>query len=249
MTKQYLSHRCLIAPPDLADDFFANTVIYIARHDGNKIGQPMLNAGGGMAAAHAGHRDINQAAATPEGISCAGGAIVEAEKKGVMGPVDPDVGGAAVEPVVEGMAMSIQRAPWVVGVVDIDVGNSRRDIFHGVGCHHVAAGMILHGQDEIRGIGADPGQHAIGSSTAEISPHDMGDDLGTHLGSVIALHMSPHGLRQRQLEQSAAVPGIASDVRKAADLFRRIVHVQRIQPVVFHQTAELGQAITMSAAV
>ncbi|CAG2159528.1 unnamed protein product [Oppiella nova] len=31
--KQYLSHRCLIAPPDLADDFFANTVIYLARHD------------------------------------------------------------------------------------------------------------------------------------------------------------------------------------------------------------------------
>ena len=33
MPKQYLSHRCLIAPPDLADDFFANTVIYLARHD------------------------------------------------------------------------------------------------------------------------------------------------------------------------------------------------------------------------
>ena len=33
MTKQYLTHRCLIAPPDLADDFFANTVIYLARHD------------------------------------------------------------------------------------------------------------------------------------------------------------------------------------------------------------------------
>ena len=33
MTKQYLTHRCLIAPPDMADDFFANTVIYVARHD------------------------------------------------------------------------------------------------------------------------------------------------------------------------------------------------------------------------
>ena len=33
MTKQYLTHRCLIAPPDLAHDFFANTVIYLARHD------------------------------------------------------------------------------------------------------------------------------------------------------------------------------------------------------------------------
>ncbi len=33
MTKQYLTHRCLIAPPDITDDFFANTVIYVARHD------------------------------------------------------------------------------------------------------------------------------------------------------------------------------------------------------------------------
>ena len=33
MSKQFLTHRCLIAPPDLADDFFANTVVYIARHD------------------------------------------------------------------------------------------------------------------------------------------------------------------------------------------------------------------------
>ena len=33
MTKQYLTHRCLIAPPEMADDFFANTVIYLARHD------------------------------------------------------------------------------------------------------------------------------------------------------------------------------------------------------------------------
>lgn len=31
--KQYLTHRCLIAPPDSADDVFANTVIYLARHD------------------------------------------------------------------------------------------------------------------------------------------------------------------------------------------------------------------------
>ena len=35
MTKQYLTHRCLIAPPDMADEFFANTVVYIARHDEN----------------------------------------------------------------------------------------------------------------------------------------------------------------------------------------------------------------------
>ena len=33
MTKQYLTHRCLIAPPDLADDFFANSIIYLIRHD------------------------------------------------------------------------------------------------------------------------------------------------------------------------------------------------------------------------
>ncbi len=33
MTKQYLTHRCLIAPPEMVDDFFANTVIYLARHD------------------------------------------------------------------------------------------------------------------------------------------------------------------------------------------------------------------------
>ena len=33
MTKQYLTHRCLIAPPDMNDEFFANTVIYLARHD------------------------------------------------------------------------------------------------------------------------------------------------------------------------------------------------------------------------
>ncbi|MEF0216280.1 hypothetical protein PX006_01545, partial [Acinetobacter baumannii] len=26
MTKQYMTHRCLIAPPEMADDFFANTV-------------------------------------------------------------------------------------------------------------------------------------------------------------------------------------------------------------------------------
>ena len=33
MTKQFLTHRCLIAPPHANDDFFAQTVIYLARHD------------------------------------------------------------------------------------------------------------------------------------------------------------------------------------------------------------------------
>ncbi|HAE65040.1 MAG TPA: YqgE/AlgH family protein, partial [Acinetobacter johnsonii] len=33
MSKQYLTHRCLIAPPDMADEVFAHTVIYLARHD------------------------------------------------------------------------------------------------------------------------------------------------------------------------------------------------------------------------
>lgn len=33
MPKQYLAHRCLIAPPHLNDDFFAHSVIYLARHD------------------------------------------------------------------------------------------------------------------------------------------------------------------------------------------------------------------------
>ena len=28
-----LTHRCLIAPPDMADEVFAHTVIYLARHD------------------------------------------------------------------------------------------------------------------------------------------------------------------------------------------------------------------------
>lgn len=33
MTKQYFTHRCLIAPPGIDDDTFANTLIYLARHD------------------------------------------------------------------------------------------------------------------------------------------------------------------------------------------------------------------------
>lgn len=33
MARQYLTHRCLIAPPHMDDDFFSNTVIYLARHD------------------------------------------------------------------------------------------------------------------------------------------------------------------------------------------------------------------------
>ncbi len=48
MTKQYLSHRCLIAPPDLADDFFANTVIYIARHDGDGAQGIIINRPSGI---------------------------------------------------------------------------------------------------------------------------------------------------------------------------------------------------------
>lgn len=33
MTKKFLTHRCLIAPPHMDDDFFAHSLIYIARHD------------------------------------------------------------------------------------------------------------------------------------------------------------------------------------------------------------------------
>lgn len=33
MPKTNLAHRCLIAPPRLGDDFFAQTLVYIARHD------------------------------------------------------------------------------------------------------------------------------------------------------------------------------------------------------------------------
>ena len=33
MPKQYFTHHCLIAPPHMADDFFTNAVIYLARHD------------------------------------------------------------------------------------------------------------------------------------------------------------------------------------------------------------------------
>lgn len=33
MTKKYLTHRCLISPPETTDLFFNNTLIYIVRHD------------------------------------------------------------------------------------------------------------------------------------------------------------------------------------------------------------------------
>lgn len=33
MPKSFLAHHCLIAPPQLGDDFFAQTLVYIARHD------------------------------------------------------------------------------------------------------------------------------------------------------------------------------------------------------------------------
>lgn len=33
MSKKFLTHRCLIAPPNLTNDFFEQTVIYIIRHD------------------------------------------------------------------------------------------------------------------------------------------------------------------------------------------------------------------------
>ncbi len=33
MAKPYLTHRCLIAPPQLNQDFFTQTLVYIARHD------------------------------------------------------------------------------------------------------------------------------------------------------------------------------------------------------------------------
>ena len=48
MTKQYLTHRCLIAPPDLADDFFANTVIYLARHDEDGAQGIIINRPSGL---------------------------------------------------------------------------------------------------------------------------------------------------------------------------------------------------------
>lgn len=43
MAKQFLKHRCLIAPPHLADDFFAHSVIYLARHDADGAQGIMLN--------------------------------------------------------------------------------------------------------------------------------------------------------------------------------------------------------------
>ncbi|MDQ9020939.1 YqgE/AlgH family protein [Acinetobacter sichuanensis] len=48
MTKQYLKHRCLIAPPDLADHFFSNTVIYLARHDENGAQGLIINRPTGL---------------------------------------------------------------------------------------------------------------------------------------------------------------------------------------------------------
>lgn len=35
MAKQYFTHCCLIAPPHMQDAFFANTVVYMVRHDEN----------------------------------------------------------------------------------------------------------------------------------------------------------------------------------------------------------------------
>ena len=43
MAKQYLTHRCLIAPPHLDDDFFAHSLIYLARHDQEGAQGLMLN--------------------------------------------------------------------------------------------------------------------------------------------------------------------------------------------------------------
>ncbi|MBF7688373.1 YqgE/AlgH family protein [Acinetobacter rathckeae] len=43
MTKQYLTHRCLIAPPGMHDDTFANTLIYLARHDADGAQGIVLN--------------------------------------------------------------------------------------------------------------------------------------------------------------------------------------------------------------
>lgn len=43
MPKTYLAHRCLIAPPHMDDDFFAHTLIYIARHDADGAQGIILN--------------------------------------------------------------------------------------------------------------------------------------------------------------------------------------------------------------
>lgn len=43
MAKQYLTHCCLIAPPHLDDEFFAHTLIYVARHDANGAQGLILN--------------------------------------------------------------------------------------------------------------------------------------------------------------------------------------------------------------
>ena len=43
MPKQYLTHRCLIAQPHMDDDFFAHTIIYVARHDANGAQGIVLN--------------------------------------------------------------------------------------------------------------------------------------------------------------------------------------------------------------
>jgi len=48
VSKQYLTHRCLIAPPDSADDFFANTVIYLARHDEDGAQGIIINRPSGL---------------------------------------------------------------------------------------------------------------------------------------------------------------------------------------------------------
>ena len=48
MPKQYLMHRCLIAPPDMDDEFFANTVIYLARHDEDGAQGIIINRPSGL---------------------------------------------------------------------------------------------------------------------------------------------------------------------------------------------------------
>ena len=48
MSKQHLMHRCLIAPPDLTDDFFSNTIIYLVRHDEDGAQGIILNRPSGL---------------------------------------------------------------------------------------------------------------------------------------------------------------------------------------------------------
>lgn len=48
MTKQFQTHRCLIAPPDMDDDFFAKTVVYLARHDEDGAQGIIINRPSGL---------------------------------------------------------------------------------------------------------------------------------------------------------------------------------------------------------